>query len=227
MSEVKPKMDCRNVILHLDDHLDGQLDATQHAAVQEHLERCPQCRRRYQQAAALRAVLRSLPVPAPRPGFVQEALARATLRAQRRAERRSTLGVALAASLVLGVALGMLVAQRPAERPDPVVSLVLEQPEIVRLAFNAARPLTGVTLSLTLPENVEIVGYAGRRELTWQTDLREGVNLLELPLVAYGPTRGELVAHLAHGASSKTFRVKIQTGRAEEAAMPSIRLATS
>jgi hypothetical protein len=121
----------------------------------------------------------------------------------------------------------MFIAQRPAEMPVPVVSLALEQPETVRLAFNAARPLTGVTLSLTLPENVELVGYAGRRELTWQTDLRQGANLLELPLVAHGPARGELVAHLVHGESSKTFRVKIQVRRADEAALPPARLATS
>jgi len=65
-------------------------------------------------------------------------------------------------------------------------------------------------VSLALPENVELVGYGDRRELSWQTDLREGGNLLQLPLIARGATKGELVAHLSHGGSGKAFRLKIE-----------------
>jgi hypothetical protein len=80
--------------------------------------------------------------------------------------------------------------------------------------FNSAKPLKGATLSLALPANVELVGYGDQRELSWQTDLREGANLLELPLIARGATKGELVAHLSHGGSGKTFRLKIEIDNA-------------
>jgi hypothetical protein len=94
------------------------------------------------------------------------------------------------------------------------VALTLERPETVRLMFNSATPLKAVTVSLALPENVELVGYGDRRELSWQTDLREGGNLLQLPLIAHGTTKGELVAHLSHGESGKTFRLKIEIDNA-------------
>jgi hypothetical protein len=62
---------------------------------------------------------------------------------------------------------------------------------------------------------VEIVGYGDRRELTWTTDLREGGNLLRLPLVVRGATGGELVARVSSGTSSRTFRLKIEVRSAD------------
>jgi hypothetical protein len=61
---------------------------------------------------------------------------------------------------------------------------------------------------------VELVGYSGRRELTWQADLREGGNLLQLPLVVRGTAGGEIRARVSHGESSRTFRVRIEVKKA-------------
>jgi hypothetical protein len=207
-------MECRDFALQLDDWLDGRLDAVRQKSVQEHLERCPSCRRQHQHAVAVQAAVRELSPPAPHPGFVDQALSRATRPAVGSAHpaRRAVLGVALAATLVLGVGLGVFLAMQPA--PVQAVALTLERPETVRLMFNSAKPLIGATLSLALPANVELVGYGDRRELSWQTDLREGANLLELPLIARGATKGELVAHLSHGGSGKTFRLKIEIDNA-------------
>jgi len=82
--------------------------------------------------------------------------------------------------------------------------------------FNSAKPLQAATLSLALPENVELLGYGNRRELAWQTNLREGGNLLKLALVAHGTVKGELVAGLSHGGRSKTFRLKIEIKRPDK-----------
>lgn len=200
-------MNCHDANAQLDDYLDGRLAAGGHEAIDGHLQRCPQCRRRYEQAAALPALLRTLPAPAPRPGFVEQALARA-----QRGTRpwRSAVRLALAASLALGVALGVFLKLRPADAP-PVVHVALDAPQTVRLVLNSAQPLAGVTLHLTLPEHVELVGYAGRRELAWQTELRPGANLLRLPVVARGAGQGELVTRVSHAEGRKTFRVRIQT----------------
>jgi len=120
--------------------------------------------------------------------------------------------MALAASLVLGVALGVFLATQ--REPVQTVALTIDRPETVRLMFNSAKPLKAATVSLALPENVELVGYGGRRELSWQTDLREGGNLMQLPLVVRGVTKDDLVASLSHGGSSKMFRLKIEVDNA-------------
>jgi len=213
-------MDCRLFALQMDDWLDGRLDAAERQSMQGHADSCSSCRRDYRRADELRSELRRLPAPALRAGFAEQALARAAAAPRR---REAVLGMALAASLVLGLGVAAILF---AVRPDPVQTLVLtaQQPESVRLMFNAAKALPDATLSLTLPENVEIVGYGDRRELSWTTDLREGGNLLRLPLVVRGATGGELVARVSSGASSRTFRLKIEVRSAHESgALPAHR----
>ena len=208
-------MDCSKFALRLDDLFDGRLHALGRKSLEEHLERCADCRTRYEHSAAVLEAVRKLTPPAPHPGFIDQALSRATRPVPAAHSKwRPVIGMALAASLVLSVALGVFLATRP----DPVQAVVLtiDQPETVRLMFNSAKPLKAATLSLALPENVELVGYGGRRELSWQTDLREGGNLMQLPLVVRGVTKDDLVASLSHGGNSKTFRLKIDvdnTGR--------------
>ena len=204
-------MECHDFAQQLDDLLDGGLDAARQKSIQEHLGRCPDCRRRHEHAVEVRQAVRELSPPAMHPGFIDQALARATRIGEARPGWRPKLGMALAASLVLGAALGVFFATQPTVQ---TVALTIDRPETVRLMFNSAKPLKAATLSLALPENVELVGYGMRRELSWQTDLREGGNLMQLPLVVRGATRDDLVASLSHDGSSKTFRLKIEVDNA-------------
>jgi hypothetical protein len=219
---------CRDSAAGLDDYLDGQLEAVARQATELHLQECAPCRLRHDQVAALKAALRVLPAPAPRPGFVDGALARARRGADgaSRRLRGPLVAMALAASLVLAVGAAFLIGTQVAPVPVHTVTLTLEQPETLRLRFNSAKPLPAATLSLTLPENVELVGYGARRELTWQTDLNEGGNLLQLPLVARGAVEGELVARLSHGQATRTFRVKIEIRHADKTGMSPVGHAT-
>jgi hypothetical protein len=221
-------MECRDFELQSDDYLDGSLDPVRKRSMQEHLEHCLSCRQRHHRAAALQASLRTLPAPELRRDFVNQALSRATHTTARAAwsPRRAALGAALAASLVLGVAVGVFFAIQPVPAPVQTVTLTVAQPETVRLMFNSPKSLSAATFSLTLPENVELEGYGNRRELSWQTDLREGGNLLQLPLIAHGPTKGEFVARVSHGTSSKTFQLKIEVKYAGRTGMSPVVPAT-
>lgn len=204
-------MECRDVTLQLDDMLDGRLDAPARKAFEEHLARCAECRRGHEHAAAVHDAVRKLVPPAMHPGFAERALSRATRPVAPKVRSRPVLGMALAASLMLGASLGVFFATRPAVQS---VALVLEQPETVRVVFNSAKPLKAATLSIALPDNVELVGYGGQRELSWQTDLREGGNLMQLPLIVHAAPKEDLVARLSHGDSTKTFRLRIQVANA-------------
>lgn len=216
-------MDCRRFALQVDDWLDGRLSAAEGQRLQSHMDGCPGCRRGYRDADGLRLELRRLAAPPMRPGYADRALAKATAASSWAGRGRA--GVALAASVVLGLAVAAILF---ALHPEPVQTLVLtaRQPEDLRLMFNAGKPLPGATLSLSLPEDVEIVGYGGRRELVWQTDLGQGGNLLRLPLVARGGAGGELVARLSRGSSSKTFRIRIEVKGAGEAGAERLTLAS-
>jgi anti-sigma factor RsiW len=209
-------MECHEFISQLDDYLDGRLDER---PLRAHLNVCDDCRQQYHHAVAAQAAVRKLSPPEVHPAFVDRAMQRAIRRdaAGAHPRRRALLGMALAASLVLGVATGAYLSLRAA--PVQTVVMTVERPETVRMVFDSVKPLRAATLSLSLPENVEVVGFGGVRELSWQTDLREGQNLLQLPLIAHGAVKDELLAQLSHGASTKTFRVKLEVAKSGASGM--------
>ena len=80
--------------------------------------------------------------------------------------------------------------------------------QTVRLVFRSASALDDVTIELVLPEGVELDGYPGQRRLVWQSDLRAGSNLLELPMLVHG-NGGVLTATLNHGAERRQFSARV------------------
>jgi len=87
----------------------------------------------------------------------------------------------------------------------------MNQARTVKLVFEAPMDLAEVTLSVELPENVELEGYAGQRQLVWQTSLNKGQNILALPVIAIGNGQGELVAQLSYGDKTKQFHIVLKT----------------
>jgi len=214
-------MQCSAFSSQLDDYLDGRLGNTQQRLIEGHLEHCQGCRNLHRHSVALQRALTALSAPMPHPGFVEQALSRATRPEAGAAwfRGRPLVSLALAATVMLGVAVGLFFAWQPVSAPVQSVTLTLQRPETVRVVFNSAKPLKGATLSLGLPENVELVGYGDRRELSWKTDLQQGGNLLQLPLVVRGPARDDLVANLSHGGSTKIFRLRIEVKNAGNTGM--------
>ena len=154
-------------------------------------------------------------MPAADAGFYDRALVRATHEGSRRQRNRWLLtgfGAAMAATLAVWVVGGMLLSTP--EVPDPVaaipgVTIAMEEPHTVNFVFASATPLDSATLTVSLPEGIELQGFPGQREITWETSLKEGKNLLPLTLVAVGPTGGELLAHLEHDNRERTFRLRV------------------
>ena len=61
----------------------------------------------------------------------------------------------------------------------------------MNLVFSSAEALDSATLTVTLPAGVELEGFPGQSEITWETSLAEGRNLLPLRLIAVAPAGGE------------------------------------
>ena len=213
-------MNCTDFHLLLDDHLDGALDAEIEAELLEHAAACAACASRREFGGQLRQSLQALPVPAPAAGFAERVLtaarntrpdgvAAARTGPQRGLPRWATAG-ALAASLALALGL-WATRENPPEAGPPVARVQLAaaagvQP--VRLVFRSASALSNVTIELSLPEGVELAGYPDQRRLVWQSDLRAGANLLELPVLLRGPG-GVVTATLNHGTERRRFSVRV------------------
>jgi hypothetical protein len=161
------------------------------------------------------ALLKDLPVPPAADGFYGRALGRAVLEGRRRQRRRwiySGFGAAVAAGLAAWVAIGLLWNVPNPGTPEahiPGVTIALEQPRTVNLVFSSATPLDDASLTVNLPDGVELAGFPGQRVITWETSLKAGRNLLPLTLIAVSPAGGQLLARLEHDHRDRSFRLQI------------------
>ena len=163
----------------------------------------------------VQALLKDYPMPAADTGFFDQALVKATHEGSRRQRNRwlaTGFGGAVAAALAVWLVAGMLLGGPDLSDMDaaiPGVAIALEEPRTVNLVFASATALDTATLTVTLPEGIELNGFPGQREITWETRLQEGRNLLPLTLVAVSGTGGELLARLEHENRDRTFRLQV------------------
>jgi len=163
----------------------------------------------------IQALLKDFPAPQAESAFYDQALARATIQGSRKQRTRWVMtgfGGAIAAGLAIWMIGGMLMntPQLPDAGNDiPEVTMALEEPRTVNLVFSSTEVIDSATLTVSLPDGVELAGFPGQREISWKTSLSEGRNLLPLTLVALTPTGGELLARLEHENRDREFRLRV------------------
>jgi len=158
----------------------------------------------------IQALLKDYPMPEAATGFYDQALVRATHKGSRQQRNRwlmTGFGSAIAATIAIWAISGVLLTTP--DLPDPGASIALEQPRTVNLVFASSTSLDSATLTVSLPDGIELEGFPGQREITWETSLNEGRNLLPLTLVALSPAGGELLARLEHDDRDRTFRLRV------------------
>lgn len=163
----------------------------------------------------LQDLLRDYPMPDARAGFYDEALLRAAQEGARRTRNRwlvTGFGSAIAAGIAIWFLSGVFMTSPTLTAPDadiPGVTIALEQTNTVNLVFASASRLDSATLTVILPEGIELAGFPGQREISWETSLNEGKNLLPLKLIALTPAGGELYARLVHNNRDREFRLRV------------------
>ena len=119
---------------------------------------------------------------------------------------------AIAAGLLLWLIGGFFLTAPNLPEPNasiPGIAMTLEEPRTINLVFASASALDSATLTVILPEGIELAGFPGQREIAWQTSLVEGKNLLPLELIALTPAGGEVLARLEHKDRDRTFRLRV------------------
>lgn len=164
----------------------------------------------------IQALLKDYPMPEATTAFYDQALVRATHEGTRRQRNRwlmTGFGGALAAGLALWLIGGFFLTtpNLPATDPEiPGITMTLEEPRTVNFVFASKTALESATLTVILPEGIELAGFPGQREIAWETSLREGKNYLPLELIATSPVSGEVLARLEHDNRDRTFRLRVE-----------------
>lgn len=169
-----------------------------------------------EQEGKLLGLLKNHPAPAADDGFYDRALRRALHTGSRRQRNRwlmTGFGSAIAAGVLILLVSGLIFNTGETPTPGdaiPGVSIALLAPSTVNLMFASNEALDDATLTVLLPEGIELAGFPGQREVSWQTSLAPGKNILPLQLVAVSPTGGEVLARLEHKDRNRTFRLRVK-----------------
>lgn len=223
-------MKCQQFTQNLDDFLDQYIAADEASLLRAHMESCMECQAQYQQQLSVRALLKALPVPEPAAGFADRVLSQAMVDGRQRqandALRKPAHVVhhrvgfikgfssALAAGLALWLVVGVLPVKQ--ETPNAVaqgINITVQQVHTVKLAFQTVSALQNARITIRLPDNVEIVGYEGKNELAWNADLKQGDNILKLPIKANSLMNGRIVAEIEHNNQVKTIGIDFQVNK--------------
>ncbi len=194
------------------------------AELEEHLGQCELCRQRYGDAMLLQT-LGTLEVPEPPPQFLERALLRASDQAAP-SPARNWLPASLAASFLIALAALMIWDRTPEGRDVEVVdertpvkdmvALEVHRQE-VRIVIHSSNDHAAAELYIELAGNLELEGYAGHQRLAWTTQLKQGANLLVLPVLLHDE-KGEIRVRSAFGHASHEVNVEVarksQAGRA-------------
>jgi len=207
-------MKCEQLHNQLDNYLDGELPAELRNQVETHIGECESCHTAVAGAREIQEALRQIPAPPMRPGFASQAIKHAVN--QQSHHRRGFIAgfsTALAASLVLALFIGGLLPdmeQSPESATTPAVIISMQQPQTVNLVFDVATAMENATLSIVLPDSVEVVGFPGQHTITWQTSLQAGRNILPLPLKGIMHSNSTLVASIEQDGKKKSIRIPIE-----------------
>lgn len=212
-------MTCNLINKQLDDYVDAQLDVADTQVLDEHIAHCADCQGVLDRERALRASLKEYgdsSMPQPDVAFFDRALAKAAQNGTRRQRNRWVMtgfGGAMAAALALWMIGGTFFTTPQVSESTiasiATIAMVIEEPRTVNLVFSSTTPLTDATMTVSLPQGIEVMGFRGQREITWKTSLKEGKNILPLTLIATSPLGGELLATLRHADDDRSFRVMV------------------
>lgn len=161
-------------------------------------------------------LLKDYPMPQATDAFYDEALVRAAREGTRRQRNRWVMtgfGGAVAAGIVVLLVSGLFFNAPETPSPGaaiPGVTMALAEPRTINLVFSSAQALDGARLTVLLPDGIELDGFPGQREISWETSLAQGKNLLPLKLIALTPTGGEVLARLEHNDRNRTFRLQVE-----------------
>jgi hypothetical protein len=163
-----------------------------------------------------------MPVPEPRPGFVDRVLSNASnhkapeVGGFRAAIRRPSTWWAVAAGALAASLAWMALLVHTSAVSDPRLVLALNESRDVPLVIDAERNLDGATIRLSVSGSIGLAGYGEQNEIEWTTSLTQGANLVSLPVFAHTAGDGLVVAEIEHEGRTRRLSVALHVVAPED-----------
>jgi len=89
------------------------------------------------------------------------------------------------------------------------ISAVINKLSKVNFLVNSTWAINNVTFTLSVPPHMALHGYAGQHSLSWNGKLKQGKNLLTVPVMALTEQPGVLIMKITHNNSIREYKVAV------------------
>ena len=202
-------MNCDKVQTVINDYIDDDLSADQTAALQRHITGCESCARHLELLTAQQAALQTLPYKALAPKAEQGLLRQAIKHAE---QENNTVhhGYKLAVAAMFAIMVIALSVFYPSKDHSNAENFIAVNNNVhtVRVAIDAEKALKGVELRVDLSANLELDGFGNKKQISWTTGLRKGVNIISLPIIGIAKGDGNITTHIQLNGKEKVMHIK-------------------
>ncbi|PCJ15824.1 MAG: hypothetical protein COB04_12645 [Gammaproteobacteria bacterium] len=173
-------MNCTIPQQQIEDYADKLLTQKENMLFSSHLSDCETCQQSLVEHQAYLAKIRQLQAPQAAPEMVTRLIG---FPRERNKQSPNSFWQGFVAASILAV---MVIGSYLVVESDPVHTSMMvsigSNIQAVDIAINAPSDMSEVTLSISLPDQLEVEGYGDTRQLIWTVDLIEGANQLTLPI---------------------------------------------
>ena len=205
-------MNCQDIKPLLDDYIDQTLSAPRRELVDAHCHQCDSCARLVEMMNRQAGILRSIPVPGPSTGFGRRVIDNAihdNSPAQRQPGSANLVAKFAAAAMLSALAFWFGLAEFSGQSDtDYYQASVGDDVSTITLAIDAEDALDAVSLRVELSDNLELQGFGSKRSINWSAPLKQGVNVISLPVIGIAQGEGEITARVKLKGKQKVMHIK-------------------
>ncbi len=207
-------MNCEKIQSLLNDYIDDTLSVLDAEVVDNHCHTCARCARQLEALRIQKKSLRTLPVPPASDGFEKRVVASAIQDAQAAQNLHNKTGsfykfatAAMISALVLWLG---LFNDTKTGKDDLYMVSVGDEVRTIKVAIDSEQALDAVNMRVELSDNLELEGFGNKKQISWTTHLREGVNVISLPVVGIAQGRGDITTRIRLNGKEKVMHIKTE-----------------
>jgi len=205
-------MNCNQVDNLLQNFIDGDLSEPESRAIAEHHQTCSTCEDNYNTAVQIRALVQEIPVPPHSGDFINRVLDQAA-----NSNKQKPVMVAFTGAVAAGFAAWFIVTSTlfgtlfstPGDIQDSVYNvLVSNETQTIKVAIESEHALSGVQISVELSPNLELAGFGNRTTINWDTQLKKGLNIINLPISGLAAGSGKIITRVRMNGNEKIMQIQ-------------------
>lgn len=207
-------MKCEKTQSLLNDYIDETLSVLHAEVVNNHCHTCADCARQLESLRLQKEALKSLPVPPASDGFEKRVFATAaqdTRAAQNIHNNQGSFYKFATAAMISALVLWLgLFNDTKTGNDDLELVIVGEEIRIIKVAIDSEHALDAVNMRVELSDNLELKGFGNKKQIHWTTHLRQGVNVISLPIVGIAQGEGDITTRIQLNGKEKVMRIKTE-----------------